>query len=70
MTTIILSYKQIIVPIGKENANKFMASSSNYIANINKVFKNIKLDIIADYVQQEPIGVVIVTNKVALPSDL
>ena len=47
-----------------------MASSSNYIANINKVFKNIKLDIIADYVQQEPIGVVIVTNKVALPSDL
>ena len=50
MTTRGLSHKQIIVLMGKENANKFMASSSNHIANINKALKNIKSDIMADYV--------------------
>jgi len=64
------SHKQIIVPMGKENTNKFMASSSSHIANINRAFKNIKLDIMADYVWQEPISVTIVTNKVALPYNL
>jgi len=64
------SYKQIIVSIGKDNANKFMASASNHITNINRALKNIKLDVLADYVQQESTDITIVTNKVALPSDL
>ena len=64
------SYKQIIVSIGKDNANKFMASASNHITNINRALKNIKSDVLADYVQQESTGITIVTNKVALPSDL
>ena len=63
-------HKQIIVPIDKDNTNKFMASASNYITNINRALKNIKSDILADYVQQESTNVIIVTNKVALPSDL
>ena len=64
------SQKQIIVPINKDNANKFMASASNYIANINKALKNIKLDVLADYVQQESTGVTIIIYKVASPSNL
>jgi len=70
MTTKDLLHKQIIVPIDKDNTNKFMASASNYITNINRALKNIKSDILADYVQQESTDVIIVTNKVALPSDL
>ena len=64
------SQKQIIVPINKDNANKFMASASNHIANINKALKNIKLDVLADYVQQESTGVTIIIYKVASPSNL
>ena len=63
-------HKQIIVSIDKDNTNKFMASASNHITNINRALKNIKSDILADYVQQKSTDVIIVTNKVALPSDL
>jgi len=47
-----------------------MASVSNHIANINRALKNIKLNVLADYVWQKSTGIIIVTNKVALPSDL
>jgi len=63
-------YKQIIVPMDKDNAKKFIASASNHIANINRALKNIKLDILADYVQQKSTGVTIITNKVASFSNL
>lgn len=54
--------------MGKDNISKFMASFSSYIANINKAFR--KLDIMADYVWPELIGVTIITNKVASLSNL
>ena len=66
MTTKGPSYKQIVVFMGKDNANKFMAFASNHITNINRALKNIKSDVLADYVQQESTGITIVTNKVAL----
>ena len=47
-----------------------MASSSTYITNINRSLKNIKSDVIADYIWLELIGITIVTNKVVSPSDL
>ena len=64
------SHKQIIIPIDKDDKTKFMASSSEYIANINRTLKNIKSDVIADYVYSEHISITIVTNKVASSSDL
>ena len=36
--------------MGKENSNKFMSSTSVYIANINRTLKNIKLSVLVDYV--------------------
>jgi len=42
-----------------------MISISNHTANINSVLKSIKLDVIAYYIQKEPIGITIVTNKIA-----
>jgi len=50
MTTKDLLHKQIIVPISKDNVNKFIASVCNHITNINRALKNIKSDILADYV--------------------
>ena len=50
MTTKGLFCKQIIIPIGKENADKFMTSVSNYVANINRALKSIKSDLMADYI--------------------
>jgi len=40
MTTKGPSHKQIIVPMSKENADKFMISASNYVANINRTQKH------------------------------
>ena len=68
MTTKGPPQKYIIVSMGKDNISKFMASFSSYIANINKAFR--KLDIMADYVWPELIGVTIITNKVASLSNL
>ena len=47
-----------------------MASSSSYVVNLNKAFKNIKSEVIVNYVCSEPIGITIVTNKIVLSLDL
>jgi len=69
MTTKDSLRKQIIVPIGNDNKAKFMASSSEYIANLNRILKNIKSDVMADFTHMDQMGIIIVTNKVASPSD-
>ena len=47
-----------------------MALSSIHIADLNRSLKNIKSDVIVDYIQLELIGITIVTNKVALSLNL
>ena len=47
-----------------KNIKNFMKDSSAYITNINRALKNIKLDIIADFVQLDNKEVNITTNKV------
>ena len=64
------SRKQVIIPISNENKARFMKSSSKHIANLNRALKNIKLDIIADFVYMDQAGITIITNKVATPLDL
>ena len=56
--------------MGKNNINKFMALSSIYVANLNSSLKNIKLDVIANYIQSELIGITIVNDEVALSLNL
>ena len=41
--------KQIIVSIDNNNKAKFITSSSKHITNLNRILKNIKLDVIADF---------------------
>jgi len=54
----------------KNNITKFIALFSIHIVNLNRFLKNIKSNIMADYIWAEPIDITIVTNKVATLSDL
>lgn len=64
-----LSRKQIIVPINNNNRIKFVAKLSVHISNINRVLKNIKLDVKADFICLEQADIIIVTNKVTSSLD-
>jgi len=64
MTTKRPSRKQVIVPMNLDNANKFMKNSSAHVTNINRTLKNIKSDIIADFIHIENKRVVITLNKI------
>ena len=64
------SRKQIIVPMSINNNNSVMKNSVAYVANINKLLRNTKSEVSADYICSDPIGISIVTNKVALQLDL
>jgi len=50
MTTKSPSCKQIIVPMNKEVANKYIKNISTYISSINSMLKSIKSSIIADFI--------------------
>ena len=52
------------------NSERFIAILNKYIANINKSLKNIKSDIIADFIWANDRGLVITTNKVVVILDL
>ena len=45
-------------------------SSSIHVTNINRAFKNIKSNIIIDYIWPEATGVTIVTNNIVSAADL
>ena len=49
ITTKGLSRRQVIIPMGNDNISKFILSSSKHIVNINRVPKDIKSDILADF---------------------
>ena len=70
MTTKGPSYKQIIVPISKKVASKYIKDASSHISNINWVLKSIKLSIIADFIHIENKSIIISTNNVVLSSNL
>jgi len=50
MTIKDLSRKQIIIPMNDANINNFIRESSTYITNMNRALKNIKMDIMFDFV--------------------
>ena len=70
MTTKELSRKQIIVPMSNDNISSFMKNSSAHVTNLNRLLRNAKTEVVVDFIRSNPIGLVIVTNKVAVQSDL
>jgi len=56
--------------MSNDNKLKFMISSNLHITNLNRALKNIKSNIIADFVWSDQHGLIIITDKVASLSDL
>jgi len=63
------SRKQVIISINIVNFNRFIVLSNKHISNINRDLKNIKLDIMADFIQADHRRLVITTNKAAFTLD-
>ena len=56
--------------MNSENANNFMKELNSHVTNINRVLKNIKSEVMANFICIENSGLVIMTNKVASVLDL
>lgn len=64
------SRKQVIILINNDNKAKFMKSFSSYITNLNRALKNIKSEVIVDFICMDQADITIVTNKVISSLDL
>ena len=53
-----------------DNVSSFMKNSSLNVANVNKQLRNVKTDVLVDYIRPDSTSVIFVTNKVAQQSDL
>jgi len=56
--------------MNNDNKAKFMKSSSSYITNLNRALKNIKSEVMVDFICIDQAGITIVTNKVTSYLDL
>ena len=56
--------------MSSENNLKFMKNSSLHVANINRLLRNAKSKVLVDFIQSDPLGITVVTNKVATQLDL
>ena len=70
MTTKNLSYKQIIISICFNNAKRVIAQFNVYISNINRSLKDIKSEIIINFIRSDNKGIIITINKVVATLDL
>ena len=70
MTTKGPSRKQVIIPMSGDNINNFMKNSSLHVANINRLLRNAKSDILVDYIRSDPTSITFITNKVSQQSDM
>jgi len=64
MTTNMPSRKQVIILMNTKNRNYFMKDLNTNVSNINKALKNIKSEIIANFICLDNRGIIITTNKV------
>ena len=70
MTTKGLSRKQVIIPMSSDNISKFIKNSSLHVTSINWLLKNAKSEILVDFIQSDVLSITVITNKVAVQSDL
>jgi len=70
MTIKDFSRKQVIIPMSNNNNAKFMRNSATYVANINRILRNAKSEVLVNFICLDPLGITVVTNKVSLQSDL
>ena len=56
--------------MNNNNKIKIMEDSSNHVTNLNRSLKNIKSNIIVNFIQPDQSGITIVTNKVTSALEL
>ena len=56
--------------MSSENTTKFMKNISLHIANINRSLRNVKLEVLVDFIWSDQMGIMVVTSKVAAQSYL
>ena len=66
MTIKRLSRKQVIISMNAKNKNCFMKDLSAHISTINRALKNIKLEIVADFICLDSRGIIITTNNIKI----
>jgi len=66
ITTKGLSHKQIIILISSNNIKIFIVTSNDHVTNINQLLKNIKSDIVIDFIYLDHRGLIFISNKVAV----
>jgi len=60
------SRKHIIIPMSNDNNMKFMKNSSMHVTNINRVLRNVKSEVLVDFIRSNSLGITAVTNKIFL----
>ena len=60
-----LSRKQDIIPMNSDNTAKFMKDNLLYVANINRLLRNMKSKVLVDFIWSNQLSVTVVTYKVA-----
>jgi len=50
--------------MNNDNKTKFIENSCNYVTNINRMLKYIKLEVIVDFIYSDQLEITIVINKV------
>ena len=70
MTSKGLLRRQVLVSISLSNSTKFMVLSYKHVENINRALKNIKFNIMTDFIWADYQSLIIMTSKVILSSDL
>jgi len=63
MTTKGPSRKQVIIPIVKNNINKFMKNSLIHVTNLNRNLRNAMSEVLVDFIHSDLLGIMVVTNK-------
>jgi len=64
------SRKHVIISMGSDNNASFMKNSSTHVTNINRALRNVKSEVLVDFIYSDSLGIMVVTNKVSLQSDL
>ena len=65
-----LLHKQIIVSMNSDNIKNFIATSNDHVTNINQSLKNIKSNIAINFIYPDHRGLILVSNKVVVQSDI
>lgn len=53
-----------------KKSKKFLLLFGDYVTNINHALKSIKFDVIIDFVRSDHRGLIVISNKIMVPSDM